>query len=145
MNSTVPDHMTAQAIPASHYIDAALKAGMTTDQINAVLMQVADRTIITEFRVTDGKGRVEYTNQTEIQFSFPTDPDPIDPGSGTQAVPFAKLLLGQVTVVAQDPQPWELDGAVHQYAGAARVDKARIVQAGVAAEEKERLQGPISN
>ena len=43
------DHMAAQAVLTSHYINAALKAGMSDEEINAVLMEISDQTIITEF------------------------------------------------------------------------------------------------
>lgn len=123
-------HMAAQATLTAHYIDAALQAGKTADEINAVLADVADSTIISEFWITDSDGRTEFSSHPDMAFDFPTDPN-----ADSQAAPFAKLLLGQETVVIQDEQPRDLDAALFRYVGAAGVDKARIVQVGVAATE----------
>ena len=60
-----------------------------------------------------------------IDFTFPADPD-----SGSQAAPFANLLVGGQTVVVQDAMFRETDGALFQYVGVAGVDQPRIVQVG---------------
>ena len=119
-------HMVAQAMLTAHFIDAALKAGMSTEEINAVLAKVADETIISEFWISDEAGRIAYTNYPGTEFVFPTDPE-----AGTQAAPFAALLSGAETVVVQGVLPRELDGTAFKYAGVAGVDQARIVQVGV--------------
>ena len=124
------DHMAAQAVLTSHYINAALQAGMSAEEINAVLMEISDQTIIIEFWVTDEEGRVEYTNMPEVDFTFPTDPN-----ADTQAAPFAKLLQGTESIVSQNPQARELDDVQFQYVGAAGVDQRRIVQVGIIREE----------
>ena len=121
------EHMIAEATLTAHYIAAALKAGATAEEITATLAQIADTTIISEFWVSDENGRVEYTNVPGLDFAFPTDPD-----AGTQAAPFANLLLGREKVVAQGMTPREADGAPFQYVGVAGVDKPRIVQVGLA-------------
>ena len=92
------DHMAAQAVLTSHYINAALQAGMSAEEINAVLMEISDQTIIIEFWVTDEEGRVEYTNMPEVDFTFPTDPN-----ADTQAAPFAKLLQGTESISVAEP------------------------------------------
>ena len=45
----VSKHMVAEAMLTSHFIDAALRAGMSQDEINAVLTKVAEQSIISEF------------------------------------------------------------------------------------------------
>ena len=80
-------HMVAEAMLTAHFIDAALKAGMSTDAINAVLAKVAERTVISEFWISDEAGRIVFSNIQGAEFAFPTDPD-----AGTQAAPFATLL-----------------------------------------------------
>ena len=117
--------MVAQATLAANFIDAARRAGMSTEEINAALTRIASSTVIDEFWISDAQGRVEYTNVPGISFTFPTDPD-----AGTQAAPFAKLLTGEATVVVQDAQAREADGALFQYIGVAGVDQPRIVQVG---------------
>ena len=119
------DHMVAQATLTAYYIDAAIRAGMTEQEINVALGHIASNTVIDEFWVSDERGHVEYTNVTGLNFEFPTDPT-----AGTQAAPFAELLLGGETVVVQEAQPRESDGALFQYVGVAGVDQPRIVQVG---------------
>ena len=123
--STLSEHMVAEATLTAHYIDAALKAGMTPAEINAALAQIAANTVIDEFWVSDETGAVAFTNIAGIDFTFPLNPD-----AGTQAAPFANLLLGNRSVVIQEAQAREADGALFQYVGVAGVDAPRIVQVG---------------
>ena len=87
---------------------------MTAEDVNAVLMQIADDTIISEFRASDENGVIEFTNIRGLEFRFPTNLD-----AGTQAAPFADLLLGNKTVVVQGAQPREADEALFQYVAVA--------------------------
>ena len=119
------DHMVAQATLVAYYIDSAIRAGMTKQEINVALGQIAGATVIDEFWVSDENGLIDYTNVPGTAFAFPTDP-----GSDSQAAPFANLLLGAETVVVQDAQPREVDGALFQYVGVAGVEQPRIVQVG---------------
>ena len=128
----ISEHMVAQAMLAAHFIDAALQAGMDADQINAVLADIADNSVITEFWISDETGRIAFTNLPGTEFAFPTDPE-----AGTQAAPFAALLTGDEKVVIQDAQPRELDAAIFKYVGVAGIDQPRIVQVGVSAAELE--------
>ena len=126
------DHMVAQAMLTAHFIDAALKADMSTDDINAVLAKVADQTVISEFWISDESGRIAFTNLPGTGFVFPTDPE-----AGTQAAPFAALLSGDETVVVQALLPRELDAAPFKYVGVAGVDQTRIVQVGLSGAEMQ--------
>ena len=128
-DAIVSEHMVAEAMLTAHFIDAALKAGMSTDDINAVLTKVAAQTVISEFWVSDEAGRIVFSNIEDAAFAFPTDPD-----AGTQAAPFATLLSGAETVVVQGVQPRELDVVPFKYVGVVGVDQSRIVQVGVAME-----------
>ena len=121
----VTDHMVAEATLVAYYIDAAIKAGMTKQEINVALGQIASATVIDEFWISDENGLIDYTNVPGIVFAFPGDPN-----AGSQAAPFADLLLGGETVVVQEAQPRESDGALFQYVGVAGVDQPRIVQVG---------------
>ena len=64
------EHMVAEAMLTAYFIDAALKAGMGHDEINAVLTRVADQTVISEFWITDENGRVVFTNIPDTGFEF---------------------------------------------------------------------------
>ncbi|MCY4559544.1 MAG: hypothetical protein OXF79_24875 [Chloroflexi bacterium] len=124
-------HMVAEAKLTAHYIAAALEAGKSPEEINATLMEIANTSVIAEFWVSDETGRVEFTTQPGLDFAFPTDPD-----AGTQAAPFADLLLGNKQVVTQAMQPREADGKPFQYVGVTGVDQPRIVQVGIAGPAK---------
>ena len=127
----ISEHMVAEALLTAHYIDAARKAGLSQQEINAVLARIADESIISEFWVSDANGRIDFTNVPGVKLAFPTDP-----GAGTQAAPFADLLTGSESVVVQDVQAREVDGALFKYVGVAGVDQPRIVQVGTAASSE---------
>ncbi len=129
-DDAVSRHMVAEATLAAHFVDAALKAGMDRDAINAVLRRIADETVISEFWVSDENGEIAFTNVEGVEFTFPTNP-----ASDSQAAPFAALLTGDETVVVQGAAPRVLDGATFQYVGVAGVDQTRIVQVGLSAAE----------
>ena len=124
-------HMVAEATLTAHYIAAALAAGQTPEQINATLAEIAGSTVIDEIWVSDENGNVEFTTLLGIEFKFPTDPK-----AGTQAAPFAELLLGSKDVVTQGVETREVDGKRFQYVGAAGVDRPRIVQVGIAGNDR---------
>lgn len=132
-DDTVSRHMVAEATLTAHFVDAALKAGMDREAINAALRRIADQTVITEFWVSDENGEIAFTNVEGADFAFPTDPS-----ADSQAAPFAALLTGDRTVVAQGAAPRILDGAVFKYVGVAGVDQTRIVQVGLSAAELEK-------
>ncbi len=126
-DAMLSEHMAAEALLTAHFIAAAVKAGMTTEEINGVLASVADGSAISEFWISDENGAVVYTNMPGVEFAFPTDPE-----ADSQAAPFAVLLSGDQGIVDQDFMPRTLDGMVFKYVAAAGVDQARIVQVGVA-------------
>ena len=120
--------MVAAAMLAARYLDAALRSGMGKREIDGVLARVARDSGISEIWITDEDGRIVF-GSGDLEFTFPSDP-----GAGSQAAPFAALLLGTESVVVQQPQPREVDAAVFQYVGVAGVDQPRIVQVGMARE-----------
>ena len=123
-------HMIAQAMLTAYFIDAARKAGMDTEEINAVLARVAEQSIISEFWISDENGQIAFSNIQGADFAFPTDPE-----AATQAAPFAVLLGGMESAVVQEARPRELDAAIFKYVGVAGVDQPRIVQIGISAAE----------
>ena len=130
MDDAVSKHMVAQAKLTAHFIAAAIKAGMSKKEINAVLAKVAKESAISEFWISDEKGRIEFTNIPGTSFKFPTDVN-----AKSQAAPFAAILSGAKKVVVQGFQPREFDGKSFKYVGVAGVDKPRIVQVGVAGKK----------
>ncbi len=129
-DAVIGEHMVAEATLAAHYIAAAVQAGMTPDEINATLQQIARETVISEFWISDETGNIEFSSVPGSDFSFGTDPN-----ADQQAAPFAALLLGQESVVVQEAQPRDLDGAVFRYVAVVGVDGPRIVQVGLKGAE----------
>ena len=125
-------HMVGEALLAAHLVASAEKAGMTPDQIKAVLKEVAERSAIDEFWITDEQGRAYLTNQ-DFEFTFSADP-----AQEPQAAAFWPLIAGTEKVVIQDAQARDYDGRVFKYVGVAGVDQPRIVQVGVSAENLPR-------
>ena len=129
-DAVIGDHLIAEATITAHYIAAALEAGRTPEEISATLQKIAGATVISEFWISDDKGDVVFSSQPDTAFSFGADPN-----ADRQAAPFAALLTGQETVVVQNAQPRDLDGAMFRYVAVAGVDSRRIVQVGLKAAE----------
>src|SRR5918994_1620771 len=53
----VAQHMVGEALLAAHLVAIAEKAGMSPDEINAILKDIADKSAIDEFWITDDTGR----------------------------------------------------------------------------------------
>jgi hypothetical protein len=113
---------------AAHFVAAAEKAGMTPSQINAALASVAERAAIEEFWITDSSGRAYLTN-TGVDFTFSPDAKKQPQGSA-----FWPLIDGRQTVIIQEARKREIDDRVFKYVGVAGVDKLRIVQVGISAD-----------
>jgi hypothetical protein len=124
----VARHMVGEALLAAHYVAAAEKAGMKPAEINAALKSIAAKSAIQEFWITDSSGHAYLTN-TGIDFTFSPDP-----AKQPQASAFWPLIAGTKDVVIQGARKREIDNRVFMYVGVAGIDKPRIVQIGVSAE-----------
>lgn len=124
----VARHMIGEALLAAHLVAIAEQAGMSAEQINAILKDVAAKSAIDEFWITDATGRA-YLHSADFEFTFSEDP-----AKQPQASAFWPLLEGKTTVVVQAAQKREVDDRVFKYVGVAGVDKPRIVQVGVSAD-----------
>ncbi|MBI3710517.1 MAG: hypothetical protein HY246_22970 [Proteobacteria bacterium] len=120
-------HMVGEALLAAHFVAIAEKAGMSAAEINAILKQVAEKSAIEEFWISDPSGRA-YLNNSGIDFTF--DPDP---AKQPQASQFWPLIKGEKGIVIQETRKREIDDRVFKYVGVAGVDKSRIVQVGASA------------
>ena len=121
----VAQHMVAEALLVAHLVAVAERSGMGRDEINAILREVADRSAIDEFWITDSKGRAYLTN-TDIDFVFSSDP-----AEQPQASAFWPLIEGKRDVVIQKSRKREIDDRIFKYVAVGGVDKPRIVQIGV--------------
>jgi hypothetical protein len=124
---TIARHMVGEAMLAAQFVAAAEKNGMSADAINAVLKDIAGKSAIEEFWITDSSGRAYLTN-TGVDFSFSADTK-----KQPQASAFWPLITGDKKVVIQDARKREIDNKIFKFVGVAGVDKPRIVQVGVSA------------
>ncbi len=125
----VARHMVGEALLAAQFVARAEKSGMKPAAINAVLKDIAARSAIREFWITDPSGRAYLTN-TGVDFTFSADP-----AKHPQASAFWPLITGAKKVVVQEARKREIDDRVFKYVGVAGIDKPRIVQVGVAADD----------
>ena len=125
------DHMIAEATLTAHLLDVALKAGYSSDQINDLLCDIANKTAISEFWISDETGQVVYTNTPDIEFSFGTDPS-----ENEQAAAFAQLLTEDASVVVQPFMNRTYDQQSFKYVAVRGVDQARVVQVGISAPSR---------
>ena len=114
-------HMIGEALLAAHLVALAEKTEMKSTDINAI----AAKSAIQEFWITDASGHAYLTN-TGIDFTFSPDP-----AKQPQASAFWPLIASGKDIEARKR---EIDDRVFKYVGVAGVDKPRIVQVGVAAE-----------
>jgi hypothetical protein len=124
----VAQHMVGEALLAANLVAAAEKTGMRPEQINAILKDVAEKSAIDEFWITDPSGHAYLTN-TGVDFTFSPDS-----AKQPQASVFWPLLEGRKNIVVQQARKREIDDQVFKYVGVAGIDKPRIVQVGVAAK-----------
>lgn len=118
-------HMLVAAELVANFVEAAEKAGYTTDQINERLRKIAEKTILDEVWVTDEKGLAYLHNAEAADFVFSPSAK-----QQPQAHEFWKLLSGEKQSIVQDTRKREIDNEQFKYAGVAGVDKPRIVQVG---------------
>jgi hypothetical protein len=124
----IAQHMTAQALFTAYFVAAPEDAGMKPTEINAALKNIAEKSIIDEFWITDSSGHAYLTN-TGVDFTFSPDA-----AKQPQASAFWALIDGRETVVIQERRKREIDNRTFKYVGVAGIDKPRIVQVGISAE-----------
>jgi hypothetical protein len=124
----VARHMVGEAMLAANYVAAAEKAGMKPAEIKAALKAIAAKSAIAEYWITDSTGHAYLTNM-DVDFTFSPDA-----AKQPQASAFWPLIAGTKDVVIQEARKREIDNRIFKYVAVAGVDKPRIVQVGVSAE-----------
>ena len=124
---TIARHMVGEAMLAAQFVAAAERNGVTPVGINEILKDIAGKSAIEEFWITDSSGHAYLTN-TGIDFTFSSDAK-----KQPQASAFWPLITGAKNVVIQNPRKREIDNKIFKFVGVAGVDKPRIVQVGVSA------------
>ena len=124
---TIARHMVGEAMLAAQFVAAAERNGVTTEGINGILKDIANKSAIEEFWITDSSGHAYLTN-TGIDFTFSSDAK-----KQPQASAFWPLITGAKAVVIQNARKREIDNKIFKFVGVAGVNKPRIVQVGVSA------------
>jgi hypothetical protein len=125
--TTIARHMVGEALLAAHFVALAEKAGMAPSEINAILKNVAERSAMQEFWITDSAGHAYLTN-TGVDFTFSPDSS-----KQPQASAFWSLIKNSKEIMIQSTRKREIDNRIFKYVGVGGVDKPRIVQVGVGA------------
>jgi methyl-accepting chemotaxis protein len=128
-------HMLAEARLLAAYAAAAERAGISGDAMVDQLRSITDETIVDQLLVTgtDGVGTID-TERPAHPFTFLADP-----AKQPEAHVFHRLLSGELPALVQKAQPRDQDGKIFKYAGVGGIDKPRIVEVGMEATFRERL------
>ncbi len=133
------EQMVVEARITAHMIAiAAGPAGMVAEDINAILQNITETTVLEEFWISDETGQVVYTN-TGVDFVFGPDPD-----EQPQAYVFYQLLGQDRGTVIQQAEKRELDSELFKYVGVSGVDHPRIVQVGYHAGILDELSKDVN-
>ena len=135
VEAAIGEQMVIEATMAAHLVALGEAAGVSPQEINRRLKQIADDTVLDEIWITDEKGHAYLRNISEIDFTFSPDPK-----QQPQAHVFWPLLTGKAKSVVQEARQREVDTQVFKYVGVTGVDKPRIVQVGYNAAFLQQLR-----
>src|SRR5215813_13979576 len=135
VEAAIGEQMVIEATLAAHLVALGEAAGVSPQEINRRLKQIADDTMLDEIWITDEKGHAYLRNISEIDFTFSPDPK-----KQPQAHGILPLLTGKTKSVVQEARQREVDTQVFKYAGVAGVDRPRIVQVGYNAAFLQQLR-----
>ena len=135
VEAAIGEQMVIEATMAAHLVALGEAAGVSPQEINRRLKQIADDTVLDEIWITDEKGHAYLRNIDEIDFTFSPDPK-----KQPQAHEFWPLLTGNTKSVVQKARQREVDTQVFKYVGVPGVDKPRIVQVGYNAAFLQQLR-----
>ena len=135
VEDVIGDQMVVEARIAAHLVAVAEgRAGMSPEEINAILQDITGHTVLDEFWITDETAHAYLRNELDIDFTFSPDPD-----EQPQAHVFYPLLSQEDGIVIQEARQREVDPKVFKYIGVSGIDKPRIVQVGYLATFLEEL------
>src|SRR5215472_7995529 len=135
VEAAIGQQMVIEATLAAHLVALGEAAGVSPQEINRRLKQIADDTMLDEIWITDEKGHAYLRNISEIDFTFSPDPK-----KQPQAHVFWPLLTGKTKSVVQETRQRDIDTQVFKYVGVAGVDRPRIVQVGYNAAFLQQLR-----
>ncbi|HEY6366172.1 MAG TPA: adenylate/guanylate cyclase domain-containing protein, partial [Candidatus Binatia bacterium] len=70
VEGAIGEQMVIEATMAAHLVALGEMAGVSPQEINRRLKQIADDTVLDEIWITDDKGRAYLRNISEIDFTF---------------------------------------------------------------------------
>lgn len=126
MENALIARKTAEDVMEREMIGQAVMAALLMEKGTSYseLVELAERSGIDEFWITDGQGKTQLTNTApSVDFDFSADPN-------GQAYEFMDLISGKQTVVTQPAQPRTIDPKVYKYVGVGGWSNPRIVQVG---------------
>jgi len=135
VEAALGEQMVVEARMAAHLVAMGEAAGLSTNEINRRLKQIADDTVLDEIWITDEKGHAYLGNIADVDFTFSPDPK-----QQPQAHVFWPLLTGKTKSVVQEARQRDIDTQVFKYVGVPGVDKPRIVQVGYHATFLQQLR-----
>ncbi|MCC6698224.1 MAG: SpoIIE family protein phosphatase [Candidatus Hydrogenedentes bacterium] len=143
----VGEQMVVSALLISELVAVAEgKAGMTPEEVSAMLRGVRDRSadvrgypLVDDMWVTDESGK-EYIGANEVT-GFQFSPDP---AKSPQSHIFYSLLTPGTKPIIQEFQPRDEDGKTFEYVGVGGVDKPRIIQVGAGERLLQGIQTEFS-
>jgi serine phosphatase RsbU (regulator of sigma subunit) len=139
VENVLGEQMVVEARITAQLVAVAVgRAGMSPEEIKAILKDITDNTVLDEFWITDETGRAYLTN-TDVDFTFSPDPS-VQP----QAYVFFRLLGEKNGVVIQQAQKREIDPRLFKYVGVSGIDKPRIVQVGYEANILDELSKDVN-
>jgi class 3 adenylate cyclase len=132
------EQMVMEARILAQFVAMAEKAGLTPEEINLRLREIAKITSADdEFWITDETGHA-YLHNIDVDFTF--SPSPLEQ---PQAHVFWPLLEGKTDKVVQEARRREIDDQHFKYVGVGGVDKPRIVQIGFNARYLAELKNRV--
>jgi HAMP domain-containing protein len=135
VEGVIGEQMVVEARIAAHLVAVAEEqAGMSPEEIIAILQDITDHTVLDEFWITDETAHAYLRNELDIDFTFSPDP-----AEQPQAHVFYQLLSQEDGIVIQEARKREVDPKVFKYVGVSGIDKPRIVQVGYLATFLEEL------
>jgi sigma-B regulation protein RsbU (phosphoserine phosphatase) len=135
VEAAIGEQMIIEATIAAHLVALGEAAGVSPQEINRRLKQIADDTMLDEIWITNEKGHAYLRNISEIDFTFSPDPK-----KQPQAHVFWPLLTGKAKSVVQEARQRDVDTQIFKYVGVTGVDKPRIVQVGYNAAFIQQLR-----
>lgn len=131
--ATAEEILDQEMLGQAHIISLLHAKGTSYEE----LKQLAERSGLDEFWITDEKGKTILTNMAPaVDFSFGDDPE-------GQAYEFMSLLSGKSEEVSQPAMIRDVDGKFYKFVGVSGWDRSAIVQVGRDGQRLAQLENEV--